>query len=96
MSSAQPIVFDAFLPEHRSDPYPRYALVRDVAALFPITPDILMATRYAECSAVFTDSLWGHGYEDGINPFRPAWTPTTCPARCCGWTRPSTRGYGGW
>lgn len=79
MSSAQPIVFDAFLPEHRSNPYPRYALVRDVAALLPITPDILMATRYAECSAVFTDSLWGHGYEDGINPFRPRVDPDDVP-----------------
>jgi cytochrome P450 len=79
MSSPQQIVFDAFLPEHRSNPYPRYGLVRDAAALFPITPGILAATRYAECSAVFTDSLWGHGYEDGINPFRPGVDPDDVP-----------------
>jgi len=73
------VVFDAFLPEHRSNPYPRYAAVRDSAALYPIRPDILMATRYAECSAVFTDALWGHGYEAGINPFRPGVEPDDVP-----------------
>jgi cytochrome P450 len=79
MSSAQQVVFDAFLPEYRSNPYPRYALVRDFAALFPIRPDILVATRYAECSAVFADGLWGHGYEDGISPFRPGVDPDDVP-----------------
>jgi cytochrome P450 len=79
MSEARQVVFDAFAPEHRSNPYPRYALVRDFAALYPLRPDILMATRYAECSAVFTDSLWGHGYEDGINPFRPGVDPDDVP-----------------
>ena len=79
MTNAQQVVFDAFLPQHRSNPYPRYALVRDFAALYPIRPDILMATRYAECSAVFTDALWGHGYEDGINPFRPGVDPDEVP-----------------
>jgi cytochrome P450 len=79
LSTAPPVVFDAFLQQHRSNPYPRYALVRDYAALYPIRPDILMATRYAECSAVFTDSLWGHGYEDGINPFRPGVDPDDVP-----------------
>lgn len=79
MTNAQQVVFDAFLPQHRSNPYPRYALVREAAALFPIRPDIFMATRYAECSAVFTDALWGHGYEDGINPFRPGVNPDDVP-----------------
>jgi cytochrome P450 len=79
MSEARQVVFDAFAPEHRSNPYPRYALVREFAALYPLRPDILMATRYAECSAVFTDSLWGHGYEDGINPFRPGVDPDDVP-----------------
>ncbi len=73
------VVFDAFRPEHRSNPYPRYALVRDFAALYPIRPGILMATRYAECSAVLSDSLWGHGYEDRINPFRPGVDPDDVP-----------------
>jgi cytochrome P450 len=79
MPDAQQVAFDAFLPEHRSDPYPRYAVVRDFAALYPIGSGILMATRYAECSAVFTDSLWGHGYEDRINPFRPGVNPDDVP-----------------
>jgi len=79
MSKAPQVVFDAFLPEHRADPYPRYALVREFTALYPIRPDILMATRYAECSAVFTDGLWGHGYEDRINPFRPRVDPDDVP-----------------
>ncbi|MBL7493603.1 cytochrome P450 [Frankia sp. AgB1.9] len=79
MSTAPEVVFDAFHPMHRSNPYPRYAAVREFAALYPIRPDILMATRYEECSAVFTDALWGHGYEDGINPFRPGVAPDDVP-----------------
>jgi cytochrome P450 len=79
LSSAQQVVFDAFAPEHRANPYPRYALVREFTALYPLRPDIFMATRYAECSAVFTDSLWGHGYEAGINPFRPGVEPDDVP-----------------
>ncbi|AEH08432.1 MULTISPECIES: cytochrome P450 [Protofrankia] len=79
MSVAPQVVFDAFHPAHRSNPYPRYAAVRDFAALYPIRPDILMATRYEECSAVFTDALWGHGYEAGINPFRPGVVPDDVP-----------------
>ena len=79
MSSAQQVVFDAFAPEYRANPYPRYALVREFTALYPLRPDIFMATRYAECSAVFTDNLWGHGYEAGINPFRPGVEPDDVP-----------------
>lgn len=79
MSPAPTVVFDAFHPQHRSNPYPRYAAVREFTPLYPIRPDILMATRHAECSAVFTDPLWGHGYEDGINPFRPGVAPDDVP-----------------
>ncbi len=79
MSAAPQVVFDAFHPVHRSNPYPRYALVRDFTALYPIKPQILMATRYEECSAVLADALWGHGYEDGINPFRPGVAPDDVP-----------------
>ncbi|MEX5711847.1 cytochrome P450 [Parafrankia sp. FMc6] len=79
MSAAPQVVFDAFAPVYRSNPYPRYALVRESTALYPINPQIAMATRYEECSAVLTDALWGHGYEDGINPFRPGVDPDDVP-----------------
>ncbi|CUU55343.1 Cytochrome P450 [Parafrankia irregularis] len=79
MSTAPQVVFDAFHPAHRSNPYPRYAAVREYTALYPLRPDILMATRYRECAAVFADPLWGHGYEDGINPFRPGVDPDDVP-----------------
>ncbi|MBB5136652.1 cytochrome P450 [Thermocatellispora tengchongensis] len=71
MSAEPQVVFDAFHPAHRSNPYPRYAAVREYTALYPLKPGIHLATRYAEVSAVLADPEWGHGYEDGINPFRP-------------------------
>jgi cytochrome P450 len=78
--SAQPqVVFDAFHPAHRTNPYPRYAAVRESTALYPMKPGIHLATRYAEVSAVLTDPDWGHGYEDGINPFRPGVAPDDVP-----------------
>jgi len=71
MTAEPEVVFDAFHPAHRANPYPRYAIIRDHTALFPLRPGIHLATRYAEVSAVLSDPDWGHGYDDGINPFRP-------------------------
>jgi cytochrome P450 len=79
MSTAPQVVFDAFHPAHRANPYPRYGAIRDYTALYPLRPGIHLATRYAEVSAVLTDPDWGHGYEDGINPFRPGVAPDDVP-----------------
>ncbi|WP_236794622.1 cytochrome P450 [Amycolatopsis sp. GM8] len=73
------VVFDAFHPAHRSNPYPRYAALREHTALFPLKPRVHIATRYAEVSAVLSDPEWGHGYDDGINPLRPGVAPDDVP-----------------
>ena len=73
------LVFDAFHPAHRSDPYPRYAALREHTALFALGPRVHVATRYAEVSAVLADPEWGHGYDDGINPLRPGVSPDDVP-----------------
>jgi cytochrome P450 len=79
VSATPEVVFDAFHPRYRADPYPRYALVRDHTPLYPMGPGMFLATRYRECSTVLTDPAWGHGYEDGINPFRPGVAPGEVP-----------------
>lgn len=63
--------FAMFGPEHRDDPYPGYQRIREQGALLPLTPLIWLATRYPECEAVLHDPEWGHGYDAGLNPFRP-------------------------
>lgn len=73
------VVFDAFHPAHRANPYPRYAAIREHTALYQLQPNIHLATRYAEVAAVLADPDWGHGYEDGINPFRPGVAPDDVP-----------------
>ncbi|WP_322752753.1 cytochrome P450 [Frankia sp. Cas3] len=60
-----------FGPQHRADPYPVYRRIREGGALQPIGPTLWLAPRYQECEAVLANPDWGHGYDDGINPFRP-------------------------
>ena len=79
VSATPQVVFDAFHPTHRPNPYPRYALVREHTPLYPMAPGIYLATRYQECSTALTDPGWGHGYEDDINPFRPGVAPDEVP-----------------
>ncbi|HVW39912.1 MAG TPA: cytochrome P450 [Amycolatopsis sp.] len=79
MTAEPGVVFDAFHPAHRANPYPRYAIIREHTPLFPLRPGIHLATRYAEVSAVLSDPEWGHGYDDGINPFRPGVAPDDVP-----------------
>ncbi|WP_330231653.1 cytochrome P450 [Nocardia sp. NBC_00508] len=67
------VTFDAFDPSERTDPYPAYRRVRDVAALFPYAfgdVPVTLVTRYEECAAILTGAGWGHGYAAGISPFR--------------------------
>ncbi|MCX4091573.1 cytochrome P450 [Nocardia sp. alder85J] len=79
MSAETEVVFDGFHPAFRANPYPRYAIVREVTPLYALRPDVHLATRYAEVSAVLTDPDWGHGYDDGINPLRPGVAPEEVP-----------------
>ncbi|MDT3439047.1 cytochrome P450 [Pseudofrankia sp. BMG5.37] len=61
----------AFAPEHRADPYPVYRRIHAGGALQPLAPSVWLAPRYDECAAVLHEPAWGHGYDAGINPFRP-------------------------
>jgi cytochrome P450 len=68
-----PVEFDAFLPEHHADPYPRYARVREATPACPLLlgdVPVTVFTRYEECAAVLQSPDWGHGYAAGISPFR--------------------------
>jgi hypothetical protein len=57
--------------DHRADPYPAYAALRDLGPLAPGPLGAYLLPGYQECAAVLGDADWGHGYLDGINPFRP-------------------------
>jgi cytochrome P450 len=65
--------FAAFDPAQQADPYPAYRAARDAGALLPYLFDdvpVHLVTRYAECAEVLTSGDWGHGYAEGISPFR--------------------------
>jgi cytochrome P450 len=79
VSAAPKVVFDAFQPVYRPNPYPRYALVREHTPLYAMAPGVHLVTRFEECTTVLTDPAWGHGYEEGINPFRPGVAPDEVP-----------------
>lgn len=68
-----------FAPSKRADPYPGYAQVARAGALVALAPSIWLAPRYAQCAHVLADAAWGHGYESGINPFRPGVTAADVP-----------------
>lgn len=71
--STTEIVFDAFEPVHRADPYPSFRRVREATAACPLhlgEVPVTVFTRYEECAAVLTSPHWGHGYQAGISPFR--------------------------
>jgi cytochrome P450 len=70
MSAAtDPVVFDAFAPEHRADPYPRYARVREAVPFLASGFGVEFVTRHAECSTVLTETLWSH--RDEAELFHP-------------------------
>lgn len=61
-----PVVFDAFAPEHRADPYPRYALVREAVPFLDSGMGVEFVTRHAECSAILSETAWSHRDEAEI------------------------------
>lgn len=64
-----PPVFDAFAPEHRADPYPRYAAVREAVPFLDSGFGVEFVTRHAECSTVLSETLWSH--RDEAELFHP-------------------------
>ncbi|MFC4943067.1 cytochrome P450 [Pseudonocardia sp. GCM10023141] len=66
---ATPVAFDAFRPEHRADPYPHYARVREATPFLPSGFGVDFVTRHAECSAVLSETLWSH--RDEAELFHP-------------------------
>jgi cytochrome P450 len=66
-------LFAAFDPALQHDPYPAYRAARDAGPLLPYLLDdvpVHLVTRYAECAEILTSPVWGHGYAEGISPFR--------------------------
>jgi cytochrome P450 len=66
-------LFAAFDPALQADPYPAYRAARDEGPLLPYLLDdvpVHLVTRYEECAEILTSPVWGHGYADGISPFR--------------------------
>ncbi|WP_433559432.1 cytochrome P450 [Pseudonocardia xinjiangensis] len=76
-ATASPPVFDAFAPEHRADPYPRYAIVREAVPFLDSGFGVEFVTRHAECSAVLSETLWSH--RDEAELFHPDADRTDLP-----------------
>ncbi|OHV45834.1 cytochrome [Pseudofrankia sp. BMG5.36] len=70
--------FDAFNPEHRADPYPRYAAVREATPLVRSALGPYLVTRYADCAAALSEPAWSHADEAEI--FHPDVEHTELPA----------------
>ncbi|OJY38482.1 MAG: cytochrome [Pseudonocardia sp. 73-21] len=64
-----PLVFDAFAPEHRADPYPRYARIREAVPFLDSGFGVEFITRHAEASQVLSETLWSH--RDEASLFHP-------------------------
>ncbi|MFI1912272.1 cytochrome P450 [Nocardia sp. NPDC020380] len=73
------VTADPFAPEFRNDPAPAYEILRDTGRLHEYRPGIYLVPHYADCSTIFADPAFGHGYFSGINPFRPGIDPRTLP-----------------
>lgn len=65
------IVFDAFEPQHRADPYPRYRALREATPLYHLPVGAYLVTRYHDCVGVLQEPAWGRADEHGFNPFAP-------------------------
>jgi cytochrome P450 len=64
-----PPTFDAFLPEHRPDPYSRYALVREAVPFLDSGLGVEFVTRHAEATTILSETLWSH--RDEAELFHP-------------------------
>jgi cytochrome P450 len=76
-AGTEPIVFDAFAPEHRADPYPRYARVREAVPFLDSGLGVEFVTRHAEATQVLTETLWSHRDEAAL--FHPEADTTNLP-----------------
>ncbi|ODU07557.1 MAG: cytochrome [Pseudonocardia sp. SCN 72-86] len=62
-------VFDAFAPEHRPDPYSRYARVREATPFLDSGFGVEFVTRHADCTAILSETAWSH--RDEAELFHP-------------------------
>lgn len=68
-----------FAQQFRADPYPLFNRIRAAGPLQPVGPSIWVAPRFTEVETVLQTPAWGHGYAEGINPFRPGLEPQQVP-----------------
>ncbi|SDD10584.1 cytochrome P450 [Actinokineospora iranica] len=63
---------EAFWVDDHANPYPSYDRLRADALVPHLLDDVpvTLITRYEECAEVLTGADWGHGYAEGISPFR--------------------------
>ncbi|MCK9899929.1 cytochrome [Parafrankia colletiae] len=54
------ILLDLFSPQHRADPYPLFAQLREAGPLHETPLGVWVVTRHAECTAVLQNPSWGH------------------------------------
>jgi len=67
--TSAPPVFDAFAPEHRPDPYSRYARVREATPYLDSGFGVEFVTRHAECTQILSETRWSH--RDEAELFHP-------------------------
>ena len=72
-------VLDPFDPSVRDDPFPVYRALRQRGRWHRTDYGLHLVPGYDDCAAVLSDPAWGHGYFDGINPFRPGVDPELLP-----------------
>ena len=88
-----PPVFDAFAPQHRPDPYSRYALVREATPYLDSGFGVEFVTRHAECTQILSETLWSH--RDEAELFHPDAAKVDLPTSflwiCLLYTSPSPR-----
>lgn len=71
---ATPLAMSIIDPARRADPYTGYQVLRETDPLHRTLfgeRQVTLVSRYRDCAAVLASPVWGHGYDLGINPFRP-------------------------
>ena len=86
-------------PADWHDPYPIYRAARAAAPILAVPEwDELICTRWADCERILRDPAFSSSVSHRRRqpaPGRGGLSTSTCRSSCS-WTRPTTRGCGGW